>query len=636
MAISIRRKVPNKGALMSYEIHPAIGMARLGSTDADTSEFYFFGPEPGCSANDYSDARYEHDPAQAPVRYESDGKTVLREYRRGDALKRQGVRFRIFDCERHSDGTLISSVEINYDDFEIEWTVHIANRKAAGYRFADRNKADKERRNERDPDGKALAVEDLVINPGLRTLSGRKSAIAATGRFMKMRDIELAQLKTDEKGRLLIIGPRGASGSPCDSQLDDFADNDHWYDNTSDGPVLAKLWQKNRDGTRTLQTVANAWVIVAPFDFVPELDSFVTLHDICLQAWCDKIERPLPAPGATYYETDVLNLLNRVRNYRWVNGPTIRAETQDRHVSWRSETTASKLGDPADETGSHYRKMLLAHIPDPDAEDEGKRQVLMPRLHADEPYVVTPDGELDVHATARKVLHLTRVQYAHLRNWANDDFKKGPDPQYECLAAALDRIALQACSGGAFYPGMEVPRIVREPLLYDSAPFRLRPRLDPHGNPQNPASHGPEASIDDGLLPGQLTEGLAVPWQADFWACQMERDNAWWPATRPDHVFIAQPARPADSQSEEVYRWDEGLSGYRDMVEHWHQLGIVRKKMFNVSPPPTGPDKKYDPRVTAEVDANGAYYYFAEEGRSTELPHRLPSSGHHSAPGHDH
>lgn len=616
---------------MSYEIHPAVGVARLGSSDATSGEYYFFGPEPRCSDEDYADGSYKHDPAQKNVRFETDGATVLGDFRVGDALKRQTARFRIFDCERDADGKLTSSVEIDYGRFEVEWTVHLANRKAAGYKFTDRNKADKERRNQRDIDNEELDPADLVIDPGPRTLwGGNSSAAAVTGTFMHIEDIELAELKTDGKGRLLVIGPRGASDSPYGYSIEDFADNDYWYDNTSDGPVLAKIWEKNPDGTKgELKTVANAWAIVAPFDFVPDLDSFVTLHDICSQAWSDRQGLALPAPGSTYYKSDVLRVLDRVRNYRWVNGPTIRAETQDRHKSWRDKNTRDKLGNPADPVGRIYRKMLLAHIPDPSGADNDKRQVLMPRLHADEPYAETDDGEDDVHATAKNVLHLTRVQYAHLRNWATDQFKPGADPATECLAAALDRIALQSCSGGAFYPGMEAPRLIREPVIY-SAPFRLRPRLDDQGNPADPSAEGPDVPIDQGLLPGQLTEGLAVPWQADFWACQMERDNAWWPATRPDHVFIGEPTGPVDSQSEEVYRWDEGLSGYRDMVDHWHRLGIVRKKTFDQPSPPLPDDlERHDPRVTAEFDElENKYYYFAEQERGAELPHRMPSSGH--------
>jgi hypothetical protein len=610
---------------MSFEIHPAIGIARLGSSDGPDGDYYFFGPEPKPLAA----AAQAQDVTYVPVRYESDGMTELRRYRVGDALKRQAARFRIFNCTRKPDGTLLSSTEIDYGQVIVEWTVHLANRKAAAYRFADRNKPKKARRNERDLDNEKIALSRLVINPGPRTLIGTNgSADPVTGEFMGITNIELAQLKTDDKGRLLVIGPRGVSDSPYGYPLKVFADNDYWYDNTSDGPVLARMWHKNTDGTKgaPMDAVTPAWAIVAPFDFAPELDSFVTLHDVCWQAWCDKQNLPLPEPSATYYESDVLSVLDRVRSYRWVNGPTIRAETQDRHKSWRDKDTKPKLGNPRDPTGVIYRKMLLAHIPDPSGADNDKREVLMPRLHADEPYAEIDDDNQDVHATAKRVLLLTRVQYAHFRNWANNQFEPGSNPATECLAAALDRMALQACSGGAFYPGMEAPRLIREPGLY-SAPFTLRPRLDGQ-DPMNPVVEEPRSPIDEGLLPGQLTEGLAVPWQADFWACQMERDSAWWPATRPDHVFIKQPAKPVDSQSEEVYRWDEGLESYRDMVDSWHRLGIVRKKLFDLALPiPPLPAGKYDPRVSAESDGTN-YYYFAEEERCPELPHRLPSCGY--------
>jgi hypothetical protein len=382
--------------------------------------------------------------------------------------------------------------------------------------------------------------------------------------------------------------------------------------------VLAKVWKLNDDGSRgEAFDVANAWAVVAPFDFAPDIDSFITLYDVCRQAWADRQAAASPAPGDTFFQTDVLPLLKRVRGYRWVNGPTIRAETQDRHTSWRERE--ADLGDPESQDGALFRRMLLAHIPDPDGKDTGKRQVLMPRLHG-----YDPDGDRAIRRTAGadEVLHLTRIQYAHLRNWAGNQFHKGARAEVECLAAALDRIALQACSGGAFYPGMEVPGLARKPEVY-SAPFRVRPWLE-NDTPKDPSDVAP---VENGLAPGQLTEGLAVPWQADFWACQMERDAAWWPATRPDHVFTAQPQKPLDSQSEEVYRWDEGLSDYDDMVEQWHRLGVVKRRDFQPNEFQT--DKDHDPRRTAEQDpVTQRFYYFAEEERGRELEHKLPSCGH--------
>src|SRR5262249_53566768 len=61
----------------------------------------------------------------------------------------------------------------------------------------------------------------------------------ATG--TKVTGIELATLRTDEAGRLLVVGGPGISGSPLNAKIDVFSDNDGWYDSVSDGPVSANL-----------------------------------------------------------------------------------------------------------------------------------------------------------------------------------------------------------------------------------------------------------------------------------------------------------------------------------------------------------------------------------------------------------
>jgi hypothetical protein len=200
----------------------------------------------------------------------------------------------------------------------------------------------------------------------------------------------------------------------------------------------------------------------------------------------------------------------------------------------------------------------------------------MPRLH-DHEYQIIQDGP-NAGASVT-VLPLTASQYRHMENWANERFirKLPARPPLETICDALDRVSLEACAGGPFYPGMEAPRIMRNPRIY-AGPFRLD------------VSH---------LDPGIITAGLAIPWQADFQACQMDGDNAWWPVTRPDKVLLRLPQTPDDplhkqdlAQEVDMVRWDEGISGASDMVDNWDKLGIVRniqvKKpaSVNSAPPP--------------------------------------------------
>jgi hypothetical protein len=116
----------------------------------------------------------------------------------------------------------------------------------------------------------------------------------------------------------------------------------------------------------------------------------------------------------------------------------------------------------------------------------------------------------------------------------------------------LDRAALEACVGGAFFPGIEASWIMRRPSIY-ARPFnfRFKPRVD-------------DVFDLDGLTPGSVTMRSALPWQADFLQC----DNAWWPAQRPNQVRTAQ--RPAEV-------WREGIKSEVEMVRFWDKLGIVRR-----------------------------------------------------------
>jgi hypothetical protein len=73
-----------------------------------------------------------------------------------------------------------------------------------------------------------------------------------------------------------------------------------------------------------------------------------------------------------------------------------------------------------------------------------------------------------------------------------------------------------------------------------------------------------------------VTQYNAVPWQADFLACQWEELDGpwpyrlgWWPAQRPDDVYTRVGAT-------EMVPWTRGLGqDYQDMVDRWDRLGLV-------------------------------------------------------------
>lgn len=495
---------------ITFEIHPGIGIARLG-----TSAQFFLGPEPG---------------VEAPEKYRDNS----------GALKRQAARFRVFECNRNADGELVSATEIDMSSgATITWTVHLANRKAAAPRFVQPNK----RRN--DATGNDALDAHLIIDPGPRQCSGASVPPISfdTGLFMNT-PVLLGDIRTDDRGRLIVCGGHGISDSvPAQPNpgrpIQGFADSDGWYDDISDGPVTALV---TLPGGQEVSADA-AWVIVGPPDFAPEIKNLVTLYDVAFDVAVSR--GLLQMPVRPSFARHVQPILERAVGYQWVNRFAVGGHSGNRPGNFAFDW--SLLADPTNPPAEaavvleRLRDSTAGPIPNP---AEPSQRLWMPRLH-------------DENNDAR-VLPITRVQYTFLQQWAAGDFVGDldqPSPP-EPLPDALDRLALQGCSGGAFFPGIEAGRIIKTPILY-SAPFRL------------------DATA---LKPGEITAGNALPWQADFDACEWEGASfiGWWPAQRPDHV------RPEATPT--VFKdWDRGITGVldesdRDMVDGWSRLGIVRRR----------------------------------------------------------
>jgi len=490
----------------TFEIHPAIGIARAG-----TSAEFFIGPEPRTAPpSGYRDA--------------------------SGHLLRQAARFRIFRCRRRADGTLTSATEVRAADAEIEWTVHVANRKGAAPEFPP-SASKAPRQGGRLRNAKQTKRELLVIDPGARTVAGPEGrATFDSGTFLG-KEVPLGEMRADADGRLVFVGGPGASGSAPGGgrfPITHFANNDNWFDDMSDGPVTATV----KVGRSRPVNAKPAWVIVAPPDFAPGITNLVTLYDVAYQAAVERGWRKLPR--SLSFTRHVQPILQRVLGYQWVlelgrmgHGPF--SGFGDFSRRWE------QLADPSPKE-ARARRLVLDRLkdpsqpPDPDDMEFG----MMPRLHHSN------------YGTAKHhVLRLTVTQYAVLKRWAEgrfvNDLEK-PAAVKELVPDALVRSSLEACSGGPFYPGIEVGAVMAEAVTYSEA-FRV-----------DAEAHGP----------GSLTAGNAVPWQADFLACSVDPQAqlGWWPAQRPYQVF-------PNVGTEITQFWDRGVTGYRGMVTQWDKLGIV-------------------------------------------------------------
>ena len=170
--------------MIAYEIHPAIGIARVGSSRLDSDEGFFIGPQPGSSP---------------PANYrDSTGN-----------LKRQAARFRIFACQRDGQGRLLEAVEITLSDVRtVAWTVHLVNRKGTAKRCYQSGPGFRNHAKNND-----LADRELIIDPGPRTV-GRPNerAMFNTGRF-RSTIVPLGEIMMEKTGSLRVLGGFGWSGS---------------------------------------------------------------------------------------------------------------------------------------------------------------------------------------------------------------------------------------------------------------------------------------------------------------------------------------------------------------------------------------------------------------------------------------
>ena len=109
--------------------------------------------------------------------------------------------------------------EITADEGEIVWRVHLANRKAAWYQFLNAMDLGPKYAKTAPLRNATLTGKErqtLVINPGPRSITGRgvrgKAYQFDTGKFMGKK-VALGELRTDEAGRLLVLGGFGKSAS---------------------------------------------------------------------------------------------------------------------------------------------------------------------------------------------------------------------------------------------------------------------------------------------------------------------------------------------------------------------------------------------------------------------------------------
>jgi L-Lysine epsilon oxidase N-terminal/L-lysine epsilon oxidase C-terminal domain len=603
----------------TFRIHPAIGIARLGTSPTS----FYIAPETAGGLP--IDAHEDGTPVVGP-----DGKEQpVTNFRDNGLIRRQAARFRVFayddDAPEGREIKIGDTFTVRYPPpapphwgggklkvtiTDIAWTVYPANKKASWYTFMETAgehgyAANHPLRNASITD--AGARQKLIIDPGSQTVSYRdkfggqthaQAQFAATGAAtqsfpppLQPNSIttlgELICTQQDSYNRLLVLGGSGNSGSMksgfSDPKIENYANNDGWFDDICDGPVNAALSftileiddvkvEPGNLQTGSIPVGDGAWVIVAYPRYAPEIVDIVTMDDLLFDLsvrnfgfapymyGVPPFNVPPPSDGAAfslwlhqarwnqdyhpYFERDIWPILKRPFDYLYVTDPD------------------EMLGGAAHETGPHgnFDKAMLAMPPrddeDPELRDfrdamrqflywalrkpgqendfyappHPKRPVmyLMPRLCGDNPLAHndTPPPS--------KFLRLTDTMLFILKQWADGKFINealegiDPGPQHPGDGIALDRGVLGSVLGGSFCPGAEATWIMRNPAIY-SAPYRIRHATGEYtpipGSLTQPAvvaNADTTASLANGLEPGDISKYDAVPWQADFNQCSTQ------------------------------------------------------------------------------------------------------------------
>jgi hypothetical protein len=473
----------------TFKIFPSIGIARLGNCPDDSASGFYVGPEiPGSvivPQNGYKDSL--------------------------GRVRRQAARFRIFGWE---DGVFMG--EITAATANIVWTVELANTKAAFNQFEGTGHTTGPLRN-----ASVSNRSSLMITPGPRTIGPGSKAVFDTGQFLNT-SVPLGEIQTDAEGRLLVLGGFGSSGSPINAPLTTFANNDGWHDDISDGPVTATVTCAGKT-----YEASGAWVICPPPRFAPPITHSISLYDTLLQAMVDRYGYSVGAKPS--FTNDIYPILRSQILTQWVSSKL------------PNSFYASLLAVIPPPATAPQRLAVFQQFRPPSTPVTQATPHLMPAIWTDYFADVTTGGWVN-HA-------LTATQYNVLQAWAAGNFVNDwigyPSPGTTVTPDGLTRAALENCSGGPFFPGIETSFLTRNQYPYVE-PFRL-----------------------DGtqLQAGDLTKQNAVPWQTDFNDCQFQSPLSWWPPARPDNVFTA--------NSNNYVAWDRGVKTGADMVNLWSGLGFL-------------------------------------------------------------
>ncbi|WP_109851802.1 CTQ-dependent lysine 6-oxidase LodA [Aquimarina sp. AU58] len=589
---------------MQLSIHPSIGVARLGNS---TTELCLSPDQIGGLPFDCD----EHGNLTGPIKEFKDAKGLI---------KRQGQPFKIFD-ENQNEITL-DSEHIK----SIEWTVHLANKKAAWYQFSElegnllfgtENSYENRGVPLRNPD--TTDRQTLIIDPGPRTILGKNKSIAFDeenvpngypARFPPSKvkyglPVEkLGDLLTDDKGRLIVFGGYGHAGG--NEPLTSYGGSNTWHDDISDGTVYCTVTDTDDN-----EYELSAWVIIGSPDFAPEIVNISTLSDTMFDVGVRNFDLDSDMYSKTTgewntsfivdFKRDILPIINRISRYQWVsNVQSMMAFTSN----------IFDFSDPS-EGNKENRKQYLSYFRNNDAQPPVPPHLPQQQLFKENggdifPMMPLNSGSNSVsNINVNKFMALNETQLFLLGQWAEGKFVNNETPQ-EYPVNPMDTVGVGNCVGLPMCPGIEVTWSMQNDVIYE-APYVIKQ----YENEEYYAQHGLNPSRDEseggGCEPGDLTKRMACPWQADFFQCTVQYINFtvpsinkitlsngtnvplpptyytyWWPPQSPWDVIVGEFTDKGQGQTHlpagQQVNYARGINSFVQMVEYWYALGFIRDK----------------------------------------------------------
>ncbi len=503
-----------------YEIYPKIGVARLGNSP---DEFYLGPTEIGglpieCDEN--GNETLENGQPQPVTSFKDE---VGR-------IKRQAQKFHIVEYVTAGGKETSQKISLDDDHIEkIEWTVHLANKKAVWFGFSElqgdldfgpENTYENQHVQLRNPKIAQDKRQQLIIDPGPRSIDQPQAVVPISrynipkgythGSFPEIEPNQvpitsLGELRMDDKGNLIALGAFGnVTGT---KKFDNFTGAPGYHDDISDGYVVATLYLKEGG---TVETVP-AWLIVGSPKYAPELANIVTLYDtiydvaIRKQGINSEIYKatddtaghfsdggqytPLQGYQPSYcvdFNTHVKPLFDRMEAYRWVTDFAYNS-------NFIHPFDLSKQGTTEEEekTLRAQRKRLFKLFRVPVlAEDyktainveRGPNQLFSGGVTKEGPDSYKANGIplLPLNAGDNPVINegpiykfltLTPTQYFFLHQWSEGNFKV--DENASPLPYSSELATMGNSVGGPFSPGIESTWNMRSQYIYD-APFHLK------------------------------------------------------------------------------------------------------------------------------------------------------------------